>query len=409
MSEEKTQSYKILTGARLPIKIFIKDIDSIEEEAKKQLIQVANLPWVDGLSVMPDVHFGKGATVGSVIAQNGALSPSVIGVDIGCGMAAFKTNVKVDQLGGDKGLKELRHSIERSVPVGFNWNKSLTKSAEKLLKELGPISQRGEQFFERASVQLGSLGGGNHFIEICSDLEGLVWIMLHSGSRNVGKQLADHHISTAKGLMGGLVKKYPTIQNNPIPKDLAALLVGSDEYNAYLEDLMWCQRYAAANRTEMMSRILKDFSHHVFKEHKLESHFVTQKVMCHHNYLSEEQTPLGVKLVTRKGAVSAKEGEFGIIPGSMGAKSFIVKGKGNPDSFCSCSHGAGRKMSRTKARKSFTLDDLQKQTDGVECRKDGGVLDEIPSAYKDIEEVMESQSDLVEIVAELKQLICIKG
>lgn len=403
--------YKTLNGAKIPIKVFVKDLSEVESGALDQLRNSANLPWVEGLAAMPDVHWGNGATVGSVIVQKDALSPSVVGVDIGCGMMAYQTIFTLEDLGGEAGLRKLRSSIERSVPVGFNSNKDVSTRVAGALEELGQLSERGQKFLSRASVQLGTLGGGNHFIEICLDTKGKVWVMLHSGSRNIGKELAEYHIHKAQGLMGELAKKYPSITENPIPPELAALLVGTKDYDNYIEDLFWCQGFARANREEMMLRVLKDLSYHVYKEERLWKTFVTDlRVQCHHNYISKEDTEFGSAcLVTRKGAVSAKYGELGIIPGSMGAKSFIVRGKGSADSYCSCSHGAGRKMSRGKAKKSFTLEDFAKQTAGVECRKDGGVLDEIPGAYKDIQEVMDNQSDLVEVVAELKQVLCVKG
>lgn len=402
--------YKVLNGAKIPVKIFVKDLAEIESQALDQLRNSANLPWVEGLAAMPDVHFGMGATVGSVIVQKDALSPSVVGVDIGCGMMAYQTTFSIEDLGGDAGLRKLRASIERSVPVGFNSNKEVTKRVAGALEGLGQLSERGQKFLDRASVQLGTLGGGNHFIEVCLDEKGTVWVMLHSGSRNIGKELAEYHIHKAQGLMGELAKKYPSITENLIPKELAAFLVGTKDYDNYIEDLFWCQGFARANREEMMLRVLKDLSYHVFGEERLWKTFVTDlRVQCHHNYISKEDTEFGAALVTRKGAVSAKLGELGIIPGSMGAKSFIVRGKGSADSYCSCSHGAGRKMSRGAAKRAFTIEDLAEQTKGVECRKDSGVLDEIPGAYKDIDDVMDNQSDLVEVVATLKQILCVKG
>jgi len=402
--------YQILNGARIPIKVFTKNISDVESQALDQLRNTANLPWVHALSAMPDVHWGQGATVGSVIVQTDALSPSVVGVDIGCGMMAYETIFDAGQLGGDEGLRKLRISIERSVPTGFESNQEVSTRAAQYLESLGPISERGERHLRRAAVQLGTLGGGNHFIEICVDTKGKVWVMLHSGSRNIGKELAEHHIHKAQGLMGELAKKYPSITDKPIPKELAAFLVGSKEYQDYLNDLFWCQNFARVNRLEMMERVLKDLSFHIYGEKRLPQTFLGEhQVMCHHNYISQEETEFGATLVTRKGAVSAKKGELGIIPGSMGAKSFIVRGKGSADSYCSCSHGAGRKMSRGAAKRTFTVADIAEQTKGVECNKTQAVLDEIPGAYKDIQEVMDNQTDLVEIVAELKQVVCVKG
>jgi tRNA-splicing ligase RtcB len=255
---------------------------------------------------------------------------------------------------------------------------------------------------EKVAKQCGTLGGGNHFIEICQDTEGGAWVVLHSGSRNLGKTLAEVHIEKARGLM----KTYFIELPDP---DLAYLAQGTPEFKAYLQDLLWAQAYAKANRNEMMLRILKDVSFHVYGEDRGAEAMTTLRVDCHHNYTAMENHGGKNVWITRKGAVSAREGELGIIPGSMGAKSFIVKGKGNAESFCSCSHGAGRKMSRTKAKQVFTTADLEAQTKGVECRKDADVIDEIPEAYKNIDEVMANQADLVETVYELKQLICIKG
>jgi tRNA-splicing ligase RtcB len=402
--------YVTLAGAKIPVKIFVKDLSEVESSAIDQVRATANLPWVLGMSSMSDIHWGNGAPIGSVIVQRDALSPAVVGVDIGCGMMSYETTIKADELGGSEGLRNLRNKIELSVPVGFHSNKEVTKRVFNSFKNLGELSERGQLFSKKATEQLGTLGGGNHYIEICLDKNETVWVMLHSGSRNIGKELAEYHIHKAQGLMGELAKKYPSITDKPIPKELAALLVGTKEYNDYIEDLMWAQRFALANRQEMMLRVLKDLSNHVFGEERLPSTFTTDmKVACHHNYISQEDTEFGASLVTRKGAVSAKAGELGLIPGSMGAKSYVVRGKGSPDSFQSCSHGAGRKMSRGKAKKAFTLEDLAIQTAGVECRKDAGVLDESPGAYKNIEEVMENQSDLVDVVTELRQVICVKG
>ena len=398
-------SYQVLQGARIPIKVFVKDLADVESSALNQLRNTANLPWVLGVAAMPDVHFGMGATVGSVIVQQDALSPSVVGVDIGCGMCAVKTPFKANDILKDGLLAKLRHSIERSVPVGFNANKNISTRAAASFTAIGTPSVRADAtLIARAQSQLGTLGGGNHFVEVCLDKEENVWVMLHSGSRNIGKELAELHIRKARGLMGDLVKKFGAMQ---IDEDLAALVVGTQEYSDYMYDLLWCQRFAKANRDEMMSRVLKDLSHAMYGEARLESTLTLERVDCHHNYV--EVDAFGGTLITRKGAVSAKLGELGIIPGSMGARSFIVKGKGSADSYCSCSHGAGRKMSRGQAKRTFTVEDVKLQTAGVECRKDEGVIDEIPAAYKNTDEVMANQSDLVDIVAELKQVLCVKG
>lgn len=383
----------------MPIKIWSKEIES---EAASQLLNTARLPFVfKHVAVMPDVHAGKGSTIGTVIATKGAICPATVGVDIGCGMMAVKTSLNADKV-QDK-IKEIRHSIERSVPVGFNGHKAANIPGD---------SWQGWEAFQQINAskkilndkqrylnQLGTLGGGNHFIEICLDTEKNVWIMLHSGSRNIGKTLAEIHIDKAKDLM----KKFFIDLPDP---DLAYLAERTPEFDHYMSDLLWAQSYAFENRQIMMRLILKDLAHALNNGEPL---VIEEPINCHHNYVSLENHYGQNVLITRKGAVRARKGDFGIIPGSMGARSFIVRGLGNEESFCSCSHGAGRKMSRTKARAQFRTDDLVEQTRGVECRKDEGILDEIPSAYKDIEKVMANQSDLVSIVAELKQIMCIKG
>lgn len=391
--------YKVLTGARIPIKVWVDDLENIEAQATAQLLRTANLPWVEAMAVMPDVHWGNGATVGSVIVNRGAVSPAVVGVDIGCGICAVRTVYRGPDLSR---LRQLRHSIERSVPVGFDENKAPTDRTDYLLETLGQLSELGLPFEKKARHQLGTLGGGNHFIEVCVDTEDYVWVMLHSGSRGTGNQLARIHLERAKGFMADELKSQGT------DPELSALTVGQPEYQAYMRDLNWCQNYAAVNRQEMLLRVLKDLAYHMHGETREPATMYDMFVSCHHNYIEEDHDVPG-RLITRKGAVSAKAGQLGIIPGSMGAKSFIVRGRGNADSFCSCSHGAGRRMSRGAAKRTFQEEDVVKQTEGVECRKDKDVIDEIPGAYKDIDAVMEQQSDLVEIVATLKQVLCVKG
>jgi tRNA-splicing ligase RtcB len=354
---------------------------------------------------MPDVHFGKGATIGSVIATQGAIIPSAVGVDIGCGMMALKLNLKIDQLGGSEKLRDLRHSIERSVPVGRDGNKEISERVAGYLNELKgppPSFDPENRVFKNACLQLGSLGGGNHFIEVCRDQKDFVWILLHSGSRNIGKHLAEQHIERAKDLM----KQYFISLPDP---DLAYLAQGTAEFKAYLADLMWAQDYAHFNRVEIAHRVLREVGYHLFKDDWERKTLVLDRVHCHHNYTQIEHHFGKNVFVTRKGAVSARAGEKGIIPGSMGTRSYIVEGKGNPDSFCSCAHGAGRRMSRTQARATFSVSDLETATAGVECRKDDHVLDEIPGSYKSIDQVMENQADLVEVLYELKQVLCVKG
>lgn len=391
----------ILTKGRVPVKIWA-DLHEVESSALDQLTNISNLPFVfKHVAAMPDLHLGKGATVGSVVATKGAICPAAVGVDIGCGMAAIKTDLDY-RVVQDK-IKEIRHSIERSIPVGFESNKRLTTTAENwhMWGEIkGRLSVFDKDTFERAKMQLGTLGGGNHFIEICLDTENNVWVMLHSGSRNLGKVVAERHINGAKDLM----KQMFITLTDP---ELAYLSEGTEAFNNYINDVSLCQDFARENREEMMRRVMKDLSYAVYGENGKVNKLI--EVNCHHNYLARENHYNENVIVTRKGAVRARKGDMGIIPGSMGAKSFIVEGLGNQESFCSCSHGAGRKMSRGEAKRTFNLEDLAAQTSGIECRKDEGVLDEIPGAYKDIDQVMENQKDLVKVVAQLRQIMCIKG
>jgi len=373
---------------------------SLGSDETKMAKNVASLPFVfKHVALMPDVHLGKGALVGSVVATKDAVIPAAVGVDVGCGMSAIKTPFVAEQLDGN--LKQIRLDIEAAIPVGFNENKEVEKTVANWqgwrdFKELHSGVQRLEG---KAMKQMGSLGGGNHFIEVCLDTENSVWLMLHSGSRHIGNMLAQNHISTAKQLA-----KLADI-TLPDP-DLAYFVAGTPEFTAYWRDLQWAQDYARFNRDVMMARFQRIVEKHLAGG-KLTKPLLS--VNCHHNY-AEKEVHFGEDVyVTRKGAVRAREEDYGIIPGSMGTKSFIVKGKGNHDSYCSCSHGAGRLMSRNKAKKHFSLDDLVEQTQGIECRKDEGVLDEIPGAYKPIDEVMANQSDLVEVVATLKQVVCVKG
>jgi tRNA-splicing ligase RtcB len=392
-----------LNGDRVPIRLWAQPHE-VESDAIKQLKAVASLPWVaHHVAVMPDVHVGKGATVGSVIALRGAVAPAAVGVDIGCGMAAVKTSLRARDLPDD--LKRLRTKIEESIPVGPQahgtpvWESAgsgIAERGKRLMDRFGELAGVVKRLGERASSQLGTLGGGNHFIEVCVDTENAVWIMLHSGSRNIGKELAEFHMEKARALF----------HNQSLPdRDLAVFLAGTPQFDAYRRDLFWAQEYAALNRAVMLER-LKNVVRKAFPKARVE---FDEPVSCHHNYVAEEHHFGEDLLVTRKGAIRAGAGELGIIPGSMGTKSFIVRGKGNPLSFESASHGAGRRMSRGQAKKSFTLADLARQTEGVECRKDQGVLDEAPKAYKNIDRVMEQQDDLVEVVHELKQVVCVKG
>jgi tRNA-splicing ligase RtcB (3'-phosphate/5'-hydroxy nucleic acid ligase) len=361
---------------------------------------VASLPFIfKHVALMPDVHLGKGALVGSVVATKEAIIPAAVGVDVGCGMSAIKTPFRAEQLEGK--LKQIRKDIEAAIPVGFNQNKSADKSVLNWQgwQEFKHLHSGVQDLEGKAMKQLGSLGGGNHFIEVCLDTEDQVWLMLHSGSRGIGNQLAQCHIYTARGLAELAETHLPD-------PDLAYFVAGTPEFTAYWHDLQWAQNYARFNRDVMMDRFKQIVEKHLAGGKSTKP---LLSVNCHHNYAEKEVHFEEEVYVTRKGAVRAQEDDYGIIPGSMGAKSYIVKGKGNAQSYCSCSHGAGRTMSRNKAKNHFTLDDLIQQTQGVECRKDEGVLDEIPGAYKPIEQVMAHQSDLVEVVATLKQVVCIKG
>lgn len=394
-------SYKaVVNKGRVPIKIW-SDLATVESSALDQLTNTANLPFVfKHVAAMPDVHLGYGATVGSVIATKGAICPAAVGVDIGCGMIAVKTDLdaKVVQ---DK-IVEIRKSIERSIPVGFESNRKITTSVDNWQgwATSSMLTKPDKSLLDRAKSQLGSLGGGNHFIEVCLDTDNNVWVMLHSGSRNIGKTQAEKHLDVSKGIMKKLFISLPD-------PDLAYLAEQTPEFDAYMRDLDWCQDYALQNREEMLSRVIKDLSYAIHGEDGKVN--TSLKVNCHHNYASREHHYGENVIVTRKGAVRARLGDLGIIPGSMGTRSYIVRGLGNPESFNSCSHGAGRAMSRGEAKRRFTVEDLQAQTAGIECRKDAGVLDEIPSAYKSIDVVMDNQKDLVEIVAQLRQIMCVKG
>lgn len=389
-------SHTELPGAQVPIRMWT-DPSTVEDVALEQLRNVATLPWIKGLAVMPDVHYGKGATVGSVIAMKDAVCPAAVGVDIGCGMSAARTSLTVNDLPGD--LSKLRSRIEQAIPVGRGMHEDPLDAdlgRGDFWQRFDGVADSVKFRRERATKQMGTLGGGNHFIEICTDSDGLVWLMLHSGSRNIGKELADFHI--------GQARKLPHNQDL-IDGDLAVFVKETPEMAAYRHDLFWAQEYARHNRALMMG-LLQGV---VRKEFKKAKPVFDPTISCHHNYVAEERYDGMDLLVTRKGAIRAGSGEFGIIPGSMGTGSYIVKGLGNPASFNSASHGAGRRMSRNQARKRFSARDLADQTQGVECRKDTGVVDEIPGAYKPIEQVIDQQRDLVEVVAKLKQVVCVKG
>jgi tRNA-splicing ligase RtcB len=396
-----------LDDGRVPVKIFT---DDIEAEARQQLVNVAKLPIVHGhVAAMPDVHAGIGATVGSVIPTLDAVIPAAVGVDIGCGMNAVRLTLGAAEL-PDK-LGRVRGAIEDAVPVGFEQHKSvdlrsfereaavgpLHQRLTRIVKKHGAVAKMQRQFDSTWLSQIGTLGGGNHFIELCHDEENRVWAMLHSGSRGIGNVLGRYFIEKAKDDMARQHVHLPD-------RDLAYLCEGSALFDDYVEAVEWAQDYALVNRREML-RLVIGALRKTLPAFELDG----EAVDCHHNYVARE-THLGRKLfITRKGAISAKDGELGIIPGSMGARSYIVRGRGNPESFTSCAHGAGRRMSRAEARRRFNPNDLRQQTAGVECRKDTGVIDEIPAAYKDIDAVMAHQQDLVDVVHTLKQVVCVKG
>jgi len=392
----------------VPVKMWTRGVP-VEDEAKRQLANAARLPIVfKHVAAMPDVHFGIGATVGSVIPTFKAIIPAAVGVDIGCGMIACKTTLTAEDLPDN--LAPLRSAIERAVPHGRvpgardpgAWGK-VPGAVDTAWAQLEPdFSELCRDYPKLAKTNnrahLGTLGTGNHFIEVCLDEQNFVWFMLHSGSRGVGNAIGTMFIELAR---------QDAIRNNAnLPdRDLAYFEEGSRYFGDYVRAVGWAQKFAQLNREVMLRRVIEAAKTVIRKN--FQSHI--EAVNCHHNYVQKE-THFGQEVyVTRKGAVSAKKGELGIIPGSMGARSYIVRGKGNPESFESCSHGAGRTMSRGEAKRRFTLADHRAATEGVECRKDKGVIDETPAAYKDIEAVMAAQQDLVEVVHTLKQVVCVKG
>lgn len=401
--------YELIETEGVPIKAWTRGV-GVEDAARKQLENVAQLPIVfHHVAVMPDVHYGIGATVGSVVPTKGAIIPAAVGVDIGCGMVAVETDLPASRL--PDSLKSLRAAIEKAVPHGRTanggrgdrgaWHK-IPKGPEGAWKTLGKELERIVD--KHPSIgggndvnHLGTLGTGNHFIEVCLDERDLVWFMLHSGSRGIGNRIGTYFIELAKRDMMRQVKNLPD-------KDLAYLQEGSRHFADYVEAVEWAQRYAMTNRQLMMDAVLAA-AHKELPPFTLGEHAVN----CHHNYVAREHHFGEDIFVTRKGAVRAGAGDMGIIPGSMGTRSYIVRGKGNRESFCSCSHGAGRSMSRGEAKRRFSVEDHIKATEGIECRKDEAVIDETPMAYKPIDKVMAAQADLVEVVHELRQVVVVKG
>lgn len=407
-----TTAYEVLSEAgKHPIKSWTRGV-SFDDNSKQQLQNIARMPFIHKwIAVMPDVHVGKGATIGSVIPTIGAIIPAAVGVDLGCGMMAVKTSLTAEQL--PDSLSTMRSAIEQRVPHGRSVNfrggrdtGSWGKPPEDITQAWLALDEGFQSLCEKHPFlkntnnlnHLGTLGTGNHFIEICLDENDAVWVMLHSGSRGVGNRIGTHFIEQAKKDMERWFIHLPD-------KDLAYIPQGSEHFQNYIAAVAWAQDFAQVNREVMMANTLRaigDVLPVPFEAH-------TEAVNCHHNYISRENHYDKNVWVTRKGAVSARLGEMGIIPGSMGARSFIVRGLGNEESFCSCSHGAGRIMSRTEAKKRVSLAEHIEATAGVECRKDVGVIDETPSAYKPIDKVMAAQADLVEIVHTLKQVLCVKG
>ncbi len=404
-------NYEVFSGNKSPIKAWIRGVP-LEDGARKQLENIASLPFIHKwLAVMPDVHLGMGATIGSVVPTIDAIIPAAVGVDIGCGMMAVQTSLTADDLPDN--LRALRHAIEAAVPHGRTangkgrdkgaWGK-IPKAQEQAWQSLAPvfteISDKHPKIAKSNNlVHLGTLGTGNHFIEICLDEVDRVWIMLHSGSRGVGNRIGSYFIAKAKEEMCRFHINLPD-------KDLSYLPEGSRYFDDYVQAVEWAQAFAMTNRELMMAAVIHAL-HGLSVLPGFESDLMA--VNCHHNYVAREHHYGKDVFVTRKGAVRARQGDLGIIPGSMGTRSYIVSGKGNEESFHSCSHGAGRVMSRTAAKKRFTVDDHIEATRGVECRKDASVVDETPMAYKNIDDVMEAQRDLVEIVHTLKQVVCVKG
>jgi tRNA-splicing ligase RtcB (3'-phosphate/5'-hydroxy nucleic acid ligase) len=407
VSDQNFEVMSVPGGA--PVKMWTRGVP-VEDEAREQLARTARMPFIfRHLAVMPDVHVGRGSTVGSVIPTRKAVIPAAVGVDLGCGLIAAKTTLTASDL--PDSLRAVRTAIERTVPHGRSpgkrdrgaWGASPPAAVDAAwatlagdfarLVERSPVLARTNN-----RMHLGTLGGGNHFVEVCLDENGVVWTMLHSGSRGVGNAIGSHFIELAKEDMRTWMVNLPD-------QDLAYLPEGTAHFDDYVEAVEWAQDFARVNREVMMQAVIRALRSVIDKPFDA----YVEAVNCHHNYVARERHFGEDVLVTRKGAVSARKGELGIIPGSMGARSFIVRGLGNEESFQSCSHGAGRRMSRTEARKRFTLADHRAATAEVECRKDEQVIDETPAAYKDIDAVMTAQNDLVEVVHTLKQVVCVKG
>lgn len=388
------------TEIQKPVKIWT---DEVSPQALEQMRKVASLPFIHKhVAGMPDIHLGKGATVGSVIATTEAIIPAAVGVDIGCGMNAVQLSLKASDL--PENLLAIRNGIEKVIPLGAGGqhkeaqiagDSSVALGLKRILEKHPNIIQRGNR--DKFVRQMGSLGSGNHFIELCLDEQDNLWVMLHSGSRGIGNQIGQYFIQLAR-------KDMERQQIHLPDRDLGYLKEGSEYFDDYVDAVAWAQNYALLNREHMMNSILK-----TLRLHLKPFTVINEAINCHHNFVEQEFHDGQQVWVTRKGAIRARNDELGIIPGSMGARSYIIRGKGNPEAFCSCAHGAGRTMSRTAAKKTFNVRDLEDQTQGIECRKDKGVLDEIPGAYKNIDKVMSLQKDLVEVVRTLRQIVNVKG
>lgn len=394
---------QVLQGEHVPVKIWTNEVD---DKSRQQLVNIAAMPFVHHhVAAMPDVHLGMGATIGSVIATHRAIIPAAVGVDIGCGMVACRLSLTANDI-DEQALRKVFGQISRDVPVGraqHEDGRELVNAARpfearlKLMTDKHPQLLKSFGKFSKWVNQMGTLGGGNHFIEVCLDESDQVWVMLHSGSRGIGNALADYFIHLARRDMEQWMIHLPD-------RDLAYFPEGTAHFDDYMEAVSWAQEYAMQNRQCMIDLVLAALRRH------LPPFEVTSEVVnCHHNYVEREHHFHADVWVTRKGAIRARAGDLGIVPGSMGARSYIVRGLGNEDSFTSSAHGAGRRMSRTQAEKEFTAADLVQQTEGVICRKDAGVVDEIPGAYKDIDAVMANQCDLTETLHTLKQVVCVKG
>src|SRR5512135_4855 len=399
--------YETVEGGNIPIKAWTLGVP-FEHGAKVQLRYTSMVPVVGPyIAVMPDVHSGIGSTVGSVVPTRKAIIPAAVGVDIGCGMMAVRTTLTSHQISDN--AQELFEKISNAVPHGGergketgNWA-DVPESVAQVWSRISPkyreiIGKHGKTSSRNAGTQLGTLGGGNHFIEVCIDQDDKIWFMLHSGSRGAGNRIGEFFIDLAKKEMDHLGIRLPN-------RDLAYLQEGTENFDDYVEALHWAQEYARLNREIMMDNLVRA----VRKTIRVKFMLTDEAVNCHHNYVQKEEHFGETLYITRKGAVSARKDELGIIPGSMGSRSYIVRGLGNEESFHSCSHGAGRVMARGVAKQSITLDMHRKATEGVACRKDRDVIDESPAAYKDIDLVMDAQKDLVEVVHTLKQIVCVKG